>query len=175
MTLLQEISAKTFLKVKGIDHVVRLPNFIHLLLSDCYKLLSYFFSERELNGNQSMIAFHTHVGVDTVTNPVVFDVVKLNMGEGYNSTSGIFTCKSDGLYGVTWTIESYDVEDVGTSLRVNGEIYGQTWSDGDSDNYDTSTGFVLITLTYGDLVWVAVDKGSRVDALQSTFSAWKIK
>ncbi|XP_033725351.1 complement C1q-like protein 3 [Pecten maximus] len=116
------------------------------------------------------IAFYAAVSVDTETNPVVFDKVYLNEGGCYDNTTGEFTCSVSGVYHITWSVETFGEEDVGTILDVNGKEFGYTWTDSQDQQYDTSTSVAILRLNAGDVVKVTLQSGSKVDARQSVFT-----
>lgn len=57
---------------------------------------------------------------------IVFDQVTTNLGQGYNSTSGIFTIPRDGVYIFTWSMRSHPLtrKYTNTYLFVNGQAVG---------------------------------------------------
>ncbi|XP_069102649.1 complement C1q-like protein 3 [Argopecten irradians] len=126
--------------------------------------------EEQTKEHSQNIAFYAIVSSDTETNPVVFDKVYVNEGGCYDNTTGVFTCSVSGVYQITWSVETFGEEDVGTILDVNGEEFGYTWTDSQDQQYDTSTNVAVLRLNTADVVKVILQAGSKVDARQSSFT-----
>ena len=56
----------------------------------------------------------------TPTNPIVFDVTRLNPGGHYDNTTGIYTVPLDGIYQVIFHIWGYDDAVIYPHLVVDG-------------------------------------------------------
>ena len=54
------------------------------------------------------------------TNPIVFDVTRLNPGGHYDNTTGIYTVPLDGIYQVIFHIRSYDDAVIYPRLVIDG-------------------------------------------------------
>ncbi|KAK3095254.1 hypothetical protein FSP39_012250, partial [Pinctada imbricata] len=122
--------------------------------------------------NATLVAFSAYVSMDTETSPVVFDVILLNQGNGYDNVTGVFRAPVSGIYVIIWSVEAFNSQDIGAQLYVDEEVVGHTWSDASADNYDSSTGIVVTSVKRDSRVYVMLQEGTRVDALQSSFSGW---
>lgn len=60
---------------------------------------------------------------------IIFDDAVTNNGNGYNSSTGIFTAPTDGTYVLTWTITIHDADYLGTFLIVNNRKMASNWAD----------------------------------------------
>ncbi|KAJ8313059.1 hypothetical protein KUTeg_010432 [Tegillarca granosa] len=81
---------------------------------------------------------------------VTFENVTLNVGDGYNSSTGIFTAPADGIYVFSWSIATKQFIATGSGLYVNG-IYeiARAWADArEVKNYqdDSSSATVAVQL-----------------------------
>ena len=86
---------------------------------------------------------------------IQFDWVKLNIGNGYNSGTGIFTAPSSGFYVFFWSTTNKDYTYMNSELMVRGSIYGKTMSDaGEHDDYESASNMAIVQLSRGDLVWL---------------------
>ena len=56
---------------------------------------------------------------------IIFDNVITNLGGGYNSSTGIFACPSDGAYVFTWTHMTQNGNHCYVYLNINGTIQDQ--------------------------------------------------
>ncbi|XP_016142377.1 complement C1q-like protein 4 [Sinocyclocheilus grahami] len=99
----------------------------------------------------------------TVTN-LVYQSIFINIGEAYNSSTGVFTVPRSGVYNLAFTVFS-DAGSPGASLAVcasirkNGvaltalrEIYGQ-------DQEDQATAVLLAQLSAGDHITIGLQAG----------------
>ncbi|CAC5421804.1 unnamed protein product [Mytilus coruscus] len=94
------------------------------------------------------------------TQVIKFYNVKINKGDHYNPTTGMFTAPRQGIYQVSCTIVGYDTHVYYYQITLNGTPYtlGNT-SSGGSWNSQTST--VLMDLKKGDRVYVEHRGGSQ--------------
>jgi hypothetical protein len=76
-------------------------------------------------------ASFTLTGIDDV---VKFDDVRVNRGQGYNPSTGVFTAPRKGLYHISCVIMAY------SSHRVN---YQLNKNDADTNNYVHGNSFIL--------------------------------
>lgn len=134
------------------------------------------------------IAFYAYMSVDE-DHPgkhhiLVFDTVKTNVGNGYNSFSGMFTAPLSGLYALACSITmdgantyaSYDI-------MKNGDIEGTFFVDAEhgSDLYSGSM-TVVVLLQVGDVLFLRTSSTrephgnvySRFYA-RSSVSGWRIQ
>ena len=57
--------------------------------------------------------FHSPIGL------IIFDKIITNVGEGYNNSTGIFTCPCDGAYVFTWTHRTPSGYSCSVYLNIN--------------------------------------------------------
>ncbi|XP_061193789.1 cerebellin-3-like [Saccostrea echinata] len=123
---------------------------------------------------EEQIAFHTHSGDSMKGNGdlLIFDKILTNVGQGYNSTSGIFTCPSDGLYILLWSQQSRNHNQyTATYLFVRGQPVRKLRS----RLGNLASDFVMIQLQTGDSVYVCSDYRSDSIGSSSQFSGWAYK
>ncbi|XP_062619695.1 complement C1q-like protein 3 [Saccostrea cucullata] len=91
---------------------------------------------------------------------LVFDSVEINLGNGYNKRTGIFTAPTSGVYSFTWTLIAAGIHvagssgqygEMGAALKHNGVIKGAIAADTEKA-YDAgaATGFAILYLRGGD-------------------------
>lgn len=130
----------------------------------------------------SHVAFYAQLSHDLTGlgdhQPIVFDSVTTNVGNGYNKADGIFTAPVAGTYVFTWTAYNKVHTHMQTELVVNNVVTGRTWSDAmDHDDVAIASNTVVVTLAVGDVVWIksnTVHSGTISGALMTTFSGWMI-
>lgn len=81
---------------------------------------------------------------------IKFDAVWVNIGDGYNPDSGVFTAPKSGLYLISNTIRSYGDDDLQCSLWVNDE--STVFSAGSSTSSGTLT--ILMMIQKGDRICI---------------------
>ena len=130
----------------------------------------------------SRVAFSAQLSNDVTSmgnnQPIVFDKVVSNIGNGYNEADGIFTASVAGTYVFTWTAFNKVHTHMQTELVVNNAVYGRTWSDAnDHSDVAIASNTVVVTLDSGDVVWIrsnTVHSGTISGNLMTTFSGWII-
>ncbi|CAC5426834.1 C1QL [Mytilus coruscus] len=105
------------------------------------------------------IAFYAHLSknIDNLGNhqPIVFDKVRLNLGNLYKSVDGEFVANVDGTFFFIWTISNSDRTYMQSELVVNGQVFGQIISDAaDHTDWAVSTSFAIVSLHPDDRVWI---------------------
>lgn len=79
--------------------------------SETFNFLKFTFSPWDvfLGTLDKHIAFQAMINDDVLANGnvIVYDQVNTNLGQGYNSTSLIFTIPRDGVYIFTWSMRSH--------------------------------------------------------------------
>ena len=109
------------------------------------------------------VAFYAYLS--TVVNissnqPIVYDLVKVNIGNGYNKYSGHFRAPVSGLYFFMNTVMSKPDHSIHVAIMKNGEGYSYNWAD--SYGYESGTAGMIMELDSGDVVYVKdTDGGSE--------------
>lgn len=113
---------------------------------------------------------------------LIFDVIKTNIGGGYNKHSGMFSAPVAGVYVLTWTIYSGDNGKTAFGIFVNDDMvcstFGET-NDVDYD-YDSDTGVIVVSLNQYDDVFIRSIMTCSTDIVsfawntRTTFAGWKL-
>ncbi|KAM6959079.1 complement C1q-like protein 4 [Aplochiton taeniatus] len=96
--------------------------------------------------------------------PVVYKHVFINLGEGYNATTGVFTTPRSGVYSLALTVYSDSGApgnslDACASLKVNGRQVAGPTDRNMQDQEDSGTVVLAIQLQAGDQVSVVLPVG----------------
>lgn len=111
---------------------------------------------------------------------LIYDVVKINKGQGYHQDDGIFTVPSSGVYVFAWTVATQTHGWASVEIVVNGEVCGSTFADDDDGgDWDYGTGIVVVETHTGGHVYVRMqENGSEVVNSnargRTSFSGWKL-
>ncbi|XP_044202978.1 cerebellin-1-like [Thunnus albacares] len=106
-------------------------------------------------------------GPFTRNNPIPYDVINLNHGNGFNPALGTFTAPRSGLYSFSYTVYS-KMSMVGdrmyykAQLMRNGEVVASIWEDNREDSEDSSSQTVLLSLQQGSQVYVELLSGRQL-------------
>ncbi|GAA50060.1 Complement C1q tumor necrosis factor- protein 3 [Clonorchis sinensis] len=84
--------------------------------------------------------------------PLIFDAVVLNLGGGYNATTGQFTAPVAGVYVFVLVLSAQSYEKAGARLIHNGTPVLLSWCE--STFWATVTNQVILKLDKGDKVWL---------------------
>ena len=115
---------------------------------------------------------HTFIlkGIDDV---VKFEDVKVNRGQGYNPSTGVFTAPRKGLYHFSCVIMAHSSHQVHYQLNKNNAAYIRGYSN--KSGYATSTISDVIEMKKGDRVFIK-HRGSNSEEItgnhHSTFSGY---
>lgn len=130
------------------------------------------------------VAFFTYLSASTAANLpskhiLVFDHVVLNKGQGYHQDDGIFIVPSHGVYVFAWTVGVQYHGWTPLEIVVNGVVFGSTFVNGGADDWDFSTGIVVVEIHTGDHVYIRMAETGR-ELVHSnwrgrtSFSGWKL-
>lgn len=133
------------------------------------------------------IAFYAYMGSPEPTpslhHTLIFNVVKTNVGGGYNSYTGSFTAPVDGVYVFSYSVRVCCHSVVSVEIVKNGNPEGAIIADSESGGIvnDLSSGIAVISAVKGDAIFVrthgtAASKGNIYnDSLgSSSFSGWLV-
>ncbi|XP_022088318.1 collagen alpha-1(X) chain-like [Acanthaster planci] len=85
---------------------------------------------------------------------VIFDNIETNLGDGYSSQSGVFTCSVPGAYFLTISCLSFRVGvRLNVRLKKNGEVIFSLYDSHSGYHHQASNSAVLV-LASGDRVWI---------------------
>ncbi|CAC5364866.1 unnamed protein product [Mytilus coruscus] len=143
--------------------------------------------KKELKAANIPVAFYAYLSANldissVPTHSIIkYDVVDLNLGNGYVASSGQFKAPSDGLYVFHITTGTRDYSQAVVELISNGVIKDITWADSrDHPDRAVATTVTPLNLWKGDTVnaRIGLEKGGAV--LESTidircsFSGFKV-
>ena len=95
--------------------------------------------------------------------PLLFDIASLNVGHGYDKSSGKFTAPIAGVYMFFLQIQSRMKGIVYAAILKNGQEVAEIYSAMDDDRHDeTGSTHVMLNLKSGDEIW-ATRKGRAED------------
>lgn len=133
--------------------------------------------------NTDPIAFYSLISADTTTKlqlhqTLIYDTVKINLGQGYHQDDGIFIAPRSGIYGFAWTTLAVSSSGwVSTEIAINGQKYDRAFADGDENSVGFGTGFVLANVNAGDHVYIRMNiAGDPVlyEDGRTSFSGWML-
>ncbi|XP_052688839.1 uncharacterized protein LOC128167271 [Crassostrea angulata] len=131
------------------------------------------------------VAFYAYMSKSEPTpsnhHSLIFDVLKTNLGNGYNKFSGTFVAPFAGAYVFTWTINTNPHGAHFINLMVNNAIVGGTLTDTqEANDYDSDSNTAVVVLSQGDSVSLRTTSASDraqiyadVHAFTS-FSGWRL-
>ncbi|XP_022291583.1 uncharacterized protein LOC111102925 [Crassostrea virginica] len=106
---------------------------------------------------------------------LVFPKVITNVGNGYNSSDGVFTAPRAGVYVFFVNVQGYSNNDVYVDIVLNGANKVRTMA---QTNYDAGPNLAVLSLQTGDRVWVKYHAGQGYytysDSPITTFSGFLI-
>uniref|UniRef100_A0A8W8LA66 C1q domain-containing protein n=1 Tax=Magallana gigas TaxID=29159 RepID=A0A8W8LA66_MAGGI len=130
------------------------------------------------------VAFYAYMSKPEPTpsnhHSLIFDVLKTNIGNGYNKFSGTFVAPSAGAYVFTWTINTNPNGAHWINLMVNNAIVGGNLCDTQGAvSYDSDSNTVVVVLSQGDSVNLRTTYQSRTDIYAdsyafTTFAGWRL-
>jgi hypothetical protein len=113
--------------------------------------------------------------------PIEFDNVRVNVGHVYNTSHGMFTTPTAGLYAFSWTTVTHGLKYQYTELAVNGVFYAEQLADSRSNADGPGSNTVVADLIQGDEVWIrtssagadgTVNHGGLYGYHLCTFAGW---
>nr|XP_022291264.1 uncharacterized protein LOC111102707 [Crassostrea virginica] len=111
-------------------------------------------------------------------NTLIFPNVITNVGNGYNSSDGVFTAPRAGVYVFFVNVQSYSVETIYVDIVLNGvtKVRTMAYDSGDKDYYEAGPNLAVLSLQTGGRVWVKrySGKGYYHDGPITTFSGFII-
>ena len=130
------------------------------------------FPARQITGT---VAFSTWVKTDieflTKGDVIKYDGIMVNDGNAYDAATGYFTVPRDGLYIFSFFVEDYTDQDLWVTLREDNGIRSQAVAEPYAASQNIMGGnVVLLHCTAGSRIWIAIEKGNRVQNNWSTFS-----
>ena len=106
---------------------------------------------------------------------LVFPKVITNVGNGDNSSDGVFTAPRAGVYVFFVNVQGYSNNDVYVDIVLNGANKVRTMA---QTNYDAGPNLAVLSLQTGDRVWVKYHAGQGYytysDSPITTFSGFLI-
>lgn len=111
-------------------------------------------------------------GPATTSTALIFNHVFTNIGNAYNSKTGIFTAPVKGVYHFSFTTFGYNSHTSGAILLKNGHYQVSTWESTGPDASDTTSNTVILELSVGETVNIALWNGGKVHA--SVFSGFLV-
>ncbi|XP_020379999.1 collagen alpha-1(VIII) chain-like [Rhincodon typus] len=104
-----------------------------------------------------------------------FDQVSLNREEGYNSTTGIFTCPIAGVYSFVYTSLPARGVETSVALMRNNVKVSSIYSDLSQGSTQSGERTDLILLAKGDTVCIQLEKGTVLRQQASlTFNGYRV-
>ena len=89
---------------------------------------------------------------------LIFNSVILNVGNGYNPSTGVFTSPMTGTYVFYVTAVEYNKQDLYVDIVLNSVSKVRTLAE-NSAAFQTGTNMVVLNLQKGDSVWVSYAGG----------------
>ncbi|XP_062619270.1 complement C1q subcomponent subunit A-like, partial [Saccostrea cucullata] len=136
--------------------------------------------------DEEKVAFYGYVSGDELGSGrqhiIDFDVIQINLGNGFHTLSGMFIAPHPGLYVFTWVIQSTWNGIAYTQLMRNSEVAGEIVADSShTTEFHSATGVVVLQLNQGDEVYVRRNPNQPTSGhiisrpgYRSSFSGWKI-
>ena len=113
---------------------------------------------------------------------LVFRTETLDIGGGYDNSTGIYTVQLNGTYTFTWKMTVYHTGIVGTALMINNTPKHYMWTeDTTSTSFPTTTATVVTEVNVGDRVYIKVAQKIGDPVINgntggyTTFAGWMIQ
>jgi hypothetical protein len=86
---------------------------------------------------------------------VVFGKATLNIGGGYDTSTGKFTAPKDGTYSFTWSISTHAGYFFTTEIVIDNKLIASNHVNGGSyANHETASATAIINMKKMDKVWI---------------------
>lgn len=111
---------------------------------------------------------------------VVYNTVVTNLGNGYDSSTGIFTAPSNGVYMFSWTNLCQRWKQFLTSLYLNEKLIARNYAAPVSvADHASGSQIVILNIKKGDKVFIRIPGDGRMGEYiygdgWSTFSGYKL-
>ena len=100
-----------------------------------------------------------------------FNQVHTNVGDGFNSSTGRFTCEIPGLYLFTYSIMTYS--DAPRVFLMKNDVHINGVYRSDEDRFDMISNAAVLQLDAGDQVWLRCRSSrSQIDSDSSLFTSF---
>ncbi|XP_071315257.1 paramyosin-like [Trachinotus anak] len=106
------------------------------------------------------------------SNILIFNRVFTNVGNAYNSKTGVFTAPLKGVYQFSFMTFGYNSHTSGALLVKNGHYQVFTWEFKGPDASDTTSNTVILKLNVGDCINIILWEGGKIHA--SVFSGFLV-
>lgn len=102
----------------------------------------------------------------TTQSTIKFEVEKINIGGGYDSNTGVFTCPSDGYYVFHWSVTSTDINKrCSSAIMKNGvEVIGN----------EVGGNQATFHMNRNDRAWIKATSDCSLVYNHSSFSGFKL-
>ena len=97
-----------------------------------------------------------HIGPNYAHDAIKFNDVQLNIGNGYNPSTGNFTAPVDGVYQISFSYLQKNGYKSSVKLIKDGTVYAEVHAS--HKNYDQLSKTVLIQLKKAQTVWARLYK-----------------
>lgn len=110
---------------------------------------------------------------------LIFKVEDLDLGDGYDTSSGMYVVPVTGTYVFTWSAFAFDVWYT-TQIMINGQVRGSVVADGeDAEMMIQGTGLIVSNVIAGDSVFIRRIDGHGCHVYfyasrHTTFAGWKL-
>ncbi|XP_062612271.1 complement C1q tumor necrosis factor-related protein 3-like [Saccostrea cucullata] len=112
--------------------------------------------------------------------PLVFDVVRTNIGNAFHQSTGAFIVPQTGLYVFTWSVRVTSGSYHCVELVVNGKVEGAVYQHSTSSEDDQGGSTIVIQANEQDDVFLRTKLGSNNGPIYSSpygfpsFAGWKL-
>lgn len=121
---------------------------------------------------REQIAFSAYLNRDLSNlgpgHTIQYGATRLNEGNAFNAQTGIFTVPHDGVYLFAFACEDYHNHRIYADIYVDGACASLVLEGPSGVSHAMGTNVVILRLTKGQAVWVAIDAGGQDDILQNT-------